>query len=67
MNYVSALQAQEDVKLTKNIYEAINSDLKAELPVLFDRSNIVKYAYMTTWFVQIYSVKIKRNPIVFLP
>lgn len=40
MNYVSALQAQEDVKLTKNIYEAINSDLKAELPVLFDRSNI---------------------------
>lgn len=35
------LQAEEEVAFAKGVYESINSDLKEELPTLFDRSETI--------------------------
>lgn len=33
----ASVQADEEVKAAKSVYESINSELKEELPVLFDK------------------------------
>lgn len=34
------MQAKEEMKAARSVYEGINSDLKEELPALYDRSGI---------------------------
>ena len=52
MNYFCIiLQAKEEMKAAKTVYEGINNELKEELPVLYDRSGIVDFLFIAVRFV----------------
>lgn len=50
------LQAEEEMNAAKSVYEGINTELKEELPVLFERSAIIFYYHMRCEGVHIFYI-----------